>query len=121
MAQPNSSPWFQYLDQMHSALFDKHPDLAQAIADAREWDSPLTFLSASFLANSKPAELERLILRTMIFLDLPPERRRELIEEERAKQEIAWAEQGRAMQERERSRKPPPGGFVEVDLSQISL
>jgi hypothetical protein len=120
------SAWTSFLEKSHEQVMANYPAIHDALIDARRWESPFHY-NGSFACKvdrAKPlpaistlGQLERLVIRTLAMLGMSQDDREALIQqayaEEKAAREASAAER--------RPHKPPPGGFVEVDLSSIQL
>jgi hypothetical protein len=114
--------WREFLEKSHAELFARWPEIHSAIVDARRWENPCTF-NGSFaekVARAKPlpaittvGQMERLICRALVMMQLEPAERERLI-----KQAYAEEKEAQRLCEESRIRRL---GIDDVDLSGIEI
>jgi hypothetical protein len=80
--------WREFLQTTHADLLARWPAVHDAIVDARRWENPVHFngtfaekvaRAAPLPAISTVGQMERLILRSLVMLELPSAERERLI------------------------------------------
>lgn len=114
--------WRQFLEESHQSLFDKWPELHDAMVDARRWENPVNF-NGSFaekVARAKPlpaistvGQLERILMRTLVMMQTPQPERERLI-----KEAYAAEVEARKLSEAAAVKKL---GIGEIDVSSIKF
>jgi len=112
--------WRDFIEKTHAELFAKWPEIHDAVVDARRWENPCTF-NGSFaekVARAKPlpaistvGQMERVIMRALVMLQLDPVEREKLIA-------AAYAEEREAQRLCEEARVKRLG-VDDVDLSNV--
>ena len=85
--QRNSgNAWREFLEKTHAEIFARWPEIHDAMVDARRWENPCHFngtfaekvaRAAPLPAISTVGQMERIIMRTLVMMDMPgPERER---------------------------------------------
>ena len=114
--------WRAFLEQTHTQLLTRWPDIHDAIIDARRWENPIDF-NGSFaekVARAKPlpaistvGQMERIICRALVMLSLPKAEREGLIkvayDEEREARKLVEASKVRKL------------GAEDIDISKITF
>jgi hypothetical protein len=82
--------WRAFLQERHEQITERWPAIRDAVVDARRWENPInfngTFAEKVMRATPLPAissvgQMERLICRAVVMLDLSPAEREALIAE----------------------------------------
>ena len=114
--------WREFLEKSHAEIFERWPDIFDAVVDARRWENPIHFNGtfAEKVARAKPlpaistvGQMERIIMRTLVMMDKTPAERERLI-----KEAFDAEHEARRLCEEARSRKL---GVDDIDTSGLVI